>query len=79
MILGALLICLGVSHGALHLRFASDFRVFLGADSPDFIANEQAQGPFGRADNVAFLLISQGGEVFATDTLSVTQVLTEAA
>ncbi len=79
VILGAALTCLGVSFGAANLQFASDYRVFFGEDNPDFIANERAQGTFGKSDNLAFLLIPKDGEVFDTDTLSATHALTEAA
>ncbi|MEX0369451.1 MAG: RND family transporter [Tateyamaria sp.] len=79
VVLTSILLCVGVSYGASHLRFASDYRVFFGADNPDFIANEQAQGTFGKADNVAFLLIPKDGAVFDHNTLSATLALTEAA
>ncbi|MEM6637420.1 MAG: MMPL family transporter [Pseudomonadota bacterium] len=75
----SILACLGVSYGASNLRFASDYRVFFGADNPDFIANEAAQASFGKADNVAFLLISKDGEVFDEDTLAATLDLSNAA
>ncbi|MEX0310380.1 MAG: RND family transporter [Tateyamaria sp.] len=79
VVLTSILLCVGVSYGASNLRFASDYRVFFGADNPDFIANEQAQGTFGKADNVAFLLIPKDGAVFDDNTLSATLALTEAA
>lgn len=79
VLLGSLIVCLGVSYGASNLRFASDYRVFFGADNPDFIANELAQGTFGKADNVAFLLIPEDGEVFDEDTLTASLDLSNAA
>ncbi|MEM9897813.1 MAG: MMPL family transporter [Pseudomonadota bacterium] len=79
VILLATLITVGVSYGASNLKFASDYRVFFGADNPDFIANERAQATFGKADNVAFLLIPRDGEVFDVDTLSATLDLSNAA
>ncbi len=80
LVLGAtILICLGVSYGASNLKFASDYRVFFGADNPDFVANEMAQGTFGKADNMAFLLIPKDGEVFDQNTLSATLDLSNAA
>ncbi|MEM6729668.1 MAG: MMPL family transporter, partial [Pseudomonadota bacterium] len=79
VVAGAVLICLGVSYGASNLKFASDYRVFFGADNPDFIANERAQDTFGKADNVAFLLVPQDGEVFDADTLAATLDLSNAA
>ena len=79
VVAASVLICLGVSFGASNLKFASDYRVFFGADNPDFVANEKAQGTFGKADNVAFLLIPKDGIVFDRDTLAATLALTEAA
>ena len=79
VVLASVLICLGVSYGASNLKFASDYRVFFGADNPDFIANELSQDTFGKADNVAFLLIPEDGEVFDEDTLAATLDLSNAA
>ncbi len=79
VVAASVLICLGMSFGASNLKFASDYRVFFGADNPDFVANEKAQGTFGKADNVAFLLIPKDGIVFDRDTLAATLALTEAA
>lgn len=75
----AILTCLAVSYGASNLRFASDYRVFFGADNPDFIANERAQNTFGKSDNLAFLLIPRDGEVFDDDTLAAALDLSNAA
>ncbi|MEO0698046.1 MAG: hypothetical protein AAFY84_18385, partial [Pseudomonadota bacterium] len=35
-----ILIVVATSYGASTLKFAGDYRVFFGADNPDFIANE---------------------------------------
>ena len=75
----SIIVCLGVSYGASNLKFTSDYRVFFGADNPDFLANERAQGTFGKADNVAFLLLPKDGAVFDQDTLAATLALTDAA
>lgn len=74
-----ILICTLVSYGASTLKFAGDYRVFFGADNPDFIANEKAQGTFGKSDNVAFVLIPDGGNIYAEDTLRAVHRLTEAS
>ncbi|MEL6451674.1 MAG: MMPL family transporter [Pseudomonadota bacterium] len=79
VVAASILLCLGVSYGASNLKFASDYRVFFGADNPDFVANERAQGTFGKADNVAFLLIPKDATVFDEDTLAATLALTDAA
>ncbi|MEO1661154.1 MAG: efflux RND transporter permease subunit [Pseudomonadota bacterium] len=67
---------IAVSYGASSLKFAGDYRVFFGADNPDFIANEQAQGTFGKPDNVAFVLIPNSGDVYNDETLSAVHKLT---
>ncbi len=79
VVTASLLVCLGVSYGASNLKFASDYRVFFGAENPDFIANERAQATFGKADNVAFLLIPEDGQVFDEETLAATLDLSNAA
>ncbi|MEL6677197.1 MAG: MMPL family transporter [Pseudomonadota bacterium] len=74
-----ILTCVAVSYGASTLRFAGDYRVFFGDENPDFIANEQAQASFGKPDNIAFVVIPKGGNVFTEDTLTAVHALTEAA
>jgi uncharacterized protein len=74
-----LAITLAVGYGASNLKFAPDYRVFFGAQNPDFIANEKAQGTFGRPDNIAFVIIPKNGQVFTKDTLTAIHSLTEKA
>jgi len=71
------LVVIATSYGASTLKFAGDYRVFFGPDNPDFIANEQAQGTFGKPDNVAFVLIPQGGDIYTDETLRAVHRLTE--
>ncbi|MEM6743847.1 MAG: MMPL family transporter [Pseudomonadota bacterium] len=73
------LACVAISYGAAGLRFAGDYRVFFGEGNPDFIANETAQGRFGKTDNLAFVVIPEGGTVFAPEALAAVHALTEAA
>lgn len=68
---------IAVSYGASSLKFASDYRVFFGADNPDFIANEQAQGTFGKPDNVAFVIIPSSGDIYTDETLRAVHKLTD--
>ncbi|MEM6904407.1 MAG: MMPL family transporter, partial [Pseudomonadota bacterium] len=75
----SLLACLGIGYGASTLRFAGDYRVFFGAENPDFIANERAQATFGKPDNTVFVVIPRDGDVFTEDTLAAIHALTEAA
>ncbi|MEO0713793.1 MAG: efflux RND transporter permease subunit, partial [Pseudomonadota bacterium] len=72
-----ILIVVATSYGASTLKFAGDYRVFFGADNPDFIANEQAQGTFGKPDNVAFVLIPNDGDIYTDETLRAVHMLTE--
>ena len=65
-----------VSYGASNLKFAGDYRVFFGADNPDFIANENAQGTFGKPDNVAFVIIPETGDIYTEDTIRAVHKLT---
>lgn len=71
--------CLGVGFFASTLRFAGDYRVFFGENNPDFVANENMQGAFGRPDNIAFVVIPEDGEVFTKETLSAVHAITEAS
>ena len=70
------LLVIAISYGASTLRFAGDYRVFFGPDNPDFIANEQAQGTFGKPDNVAFVVIPESGNVYSDETLRAVHRLT---
>ncbi|MEL6687397.1 MAG: efflux RND transporter permease subunit [Pseudomonadota bacterium] len=68
---------LAISYGASSLKFAGDYRVFFGADNPDFVANEKAQGTFGKPDNVAFVLLPNDKNIYTDDTLRTVHALTE--
>ncbi|MEM1104760.1 MAG: efflux RND transporter permease subunit [Pseudomonadota bacterium] len=72
-----ILIVVATSYGASSLKFAGDYRVFFGPDNPDFIANEQAQGTFGKPDNVAFVLIPNSGNIYSEDTIRAVHMLTD--
>ena len=72
-----ILIVMVTSYGASTLKFAGDYRVFFGAENPDFIANEQAQGTFGKPDNVAFVLIPEDRNIYTDETLRAVHKLTE--
>lgn len=73
------IVCVGIGYFASTLRFAGDYRVFFGEDNPDFIANENMQGAFGRPDNVAFVVIPADNDVFTKPTLTAVHALTEAS
>ena len=73
------LLCMAIGYGASSLRFAGDYRVFFGPENPDFIANERAQGSFGKPDNVAFVVIPRGDSIYSEDTLAAVHALTEAS
>ncbi|MEM1221853.1 MAG: MMPL family transporter [Verrucomicrobiota bacterium] len=71
--------CALIAFGASTLRFAGDYRVFFGADNPDFIANENAQATFGRPDNIAFVLIPKDGTIYTQETIAAVHELTNRA
>lgn len=71
--------CVAISSGASFLKFAGDYRVFFGPDNPDFIANEDLQGTFGKPDNIAFVVIPKSGSIYNEDTLTAIHELTEAS
>jgi len=73
------LLCLAIAYGASNLRFAGDYRVFFGPENPDFVANQQAQGTFGKPDNIAFVVIPNGGSIYTEETLSAVHALTDGA
>ena len=68
---------IAISYGASTLKFAGDYRVFFGANNPDFIANENAQGTFGKSDNVAFVIIPESGDIYTDESLRAVHKLTE--
>ncbi|MEM1036765.1 MAG: efflux RND transporter permease subunit [Pseudomonadota bacterium] len=72
-----ILVIAATYYGALNLKFAGDYRVFFGADNPDFVANENAQGTFGKPDNVAFVLIPDDKDIYTDDTIRAVHMLTE--
>ncbi|MEM7705867.1 MAG: MMPL family transporter [Pseudomonadota bacterium] len=73
------LVSLGLGYGASSLQFAGDYRVFFGPKNPDFVANESAQGTFGKPDNLAFVVIASDGDVYDQRTLEAVHKLTDAA
>lgn len=77
LILITIMACGLVSSGASNLKFAGDYRVFFGADNPDYIANEQMQATFGKPDNIAFVVIPKDKQIYTKDTLTAVHTLTE--
>ncbi|MEL6125086.1 MAG: MMPL family transporter [Pseudomonadota bacterium] len=74
-----IILCVALSYGASSLRFAGDYRVFFGAENPDFIANEAAQGTFGKPDNISFVVIPTSGDIYSEETLRAIHALTDAS
>ncbi|MEM1380577.1 MAG: efflux RND transporter permease subunit [Pseudomonadota bacterium] len=72
-----IIVCLAVGYGASTLKFAGDYRVFFGADNPDFIANENAQATFGRPDNIAFVVIPDDKNIYTQDTIELIHLITD--
>ncbi|MEM9723906.1 MAG: efflux RND transporter permease subunit [Pseudomonadota bacterium] len=72
-------LCIAVGSGAATLNFASDYRVFFGAENPDLIANDNAEGAFGKPDNIAFVVIPEQGSIYTAETLTAVHRLTDLA
>ncbi len=78
-LLSATAACLGLGMGAKSLQFAGDYRVFFGPDNPDYLANENVQGTFGKPDNIAFVITPREGDIYTGETLAAIYALTERA
>lgn len=72
-----IVLTVAVGYGASALKFAGDYRVFFGSDNPDFMANENAQGTFGKPDNIAFVVIPKDGTIYTKNTIAAIHRITE--
>ncbi|MEM6415529.1 MAG: MMPL family transporter [Pseudomonadota bacterium] len=69
-------LCVAAGYNASKLDFAGDYRVFFGPNNPDLIAAKNAEDTFGKADNIAFVIIPKSGSVYTRRTLSAVHTLT---
>ena len=70
---------IAASSGMSKLTFASDYRVFFGADNPDLKKWDDYQATFSNNDNVLFVLQFPTGDSFDRDMAMVIEDLTERA
>ena len=79
VIIFILLGSIAASTGMSKLTFASDYRVFFGADNPDLKKWDDYQATFSNNDNVLFVLQFPTGDSFDRDMAMVIEDLTERA
>ena len=79
VIIVVLLGSIAASTGMSKLNFASDYRVFFGADNPDLKKWDDYQATFSNNDNVLFVLQFPTGDSFDRDMAMVIEDLTERA
>lgn len=65
--------------GGKNLYFRGDYKVFFEKDNPQRMAFEEMQNIFNKSENVAFLIVPKGNDVFTPKTFSLIYGLTEDA
>jgi predicted RND superfamily exporter protein len=65
--------------GLKNLDFASDYRVFFGADNPQLADFERMQKVYTKDDNISFVIKPAKGDVFTPNMLAAIRDLTNAA
>ena len=72
-----LLSLLVLAAGARDLWFEGSYRIFFSDDDPYLVANDQIEASYTKADNIAFVVAPDDGEVFTRQTLQALRELTE--
>jgi len=62
--------------GAQKLVFKSDYRIFFDEDNPELIAYDSIQKIYNKSDNVTFIIVPKGGDVFTQEHLEALEKLT---
>ena len=65
--------------GGKNLYFRGDYKVFFEKDNPQRLAFEEMQNIFNKSENVSFLIVPKGKDVFTPKTFSLIYGLTEDA
>ena len=65
--------------GAGKLVFKNDYRIFFSEENPQLTAFESMQKVYSKSDNVAFIVVPKGGDVFTAKHLSALKTLTKAS
>ncbi|MGR3343464.1 MAG: efflux RND transporter permease subunit [Paracoccaceae bacterium] len=79
VIIGVVIASVAASSGITKLTFASDYRIFFGADNPDLKRWDDFQATFSKNDNIFFVLQFPEGEAFDQKMALVVEDLTERA
>ena len=77
VILASLSFAILAASGAQNLTFKSDYRVFFGDDNPQLVAYESMQKIYNKSDNVSFVVVPKGGDVFTVKHLQALKDLTK--
>lgn len=65
--------------GAGKLVFKNDYRIFFSEENPQLTAFESMQKVYSKSDNVAFIVVPKGRDVFTAEHLSALKTLTKAS
>ncbi|MCF6324698.1 MAG: efflux RND transporter permease subunit [Gammaproteobacteria bacterium] len=79
VILITLLLVMAAASGGRLLVFNTDYRVFFSDDNPQMLAFDAVEEQYSKNDNVMFMLVPKGGDVFNQQTLEVIKILSEEA
>lgn len=74
----SVLVCLGISVGALQLRTTPDNRVFFGESNPDLKAFETLEAAYRQGNDVLIAVAPTTGEIFTAERLGLLRELTGA-
>lgn len=69
----------GITTGAQHLGFSTNYRVFFSAENPQLTAFENFQDTYTKSDFLSFIVKSPEGDVFTPKNLTAIKELTEGA
>ena len=67
------------SSGIAMLEFSGNYRIFFDEDNPQLLALEELENTYGKNENVAFLIVPEGGDATSQEALSAALWLTDAA
>ena len=74
-----LFFCVVTSIGTANLYFRGDYKVFFKDDNPQRVAYQEMQDTFNKSDNVSFVVVPIGSNIYEQKTLNLIEFLTEQA
>mgnify|MGYP000021997352 CR=1 FL=1 len=77
VILVSLVIAFTTAFGAQNLVFRSDFQTFFDKDNPQLLAYELMQKVYNKSDNISFVVVPKGNNVFSAEHLGALEQLTK--